>query len=433
MATLRWGSTGPEVERVQQLLQAAGLYDGQADGRYGALTYSAVLRFQAAQGLAADGVVGPATLAALQGAASPQPDPGGGTSSAQAVSLHIGINRVDPAQYGGWDGALSGCEHDAGTMSAIAQAEGFRTRQLLSPQATSTRILDEIAAVARALAAGGTFLLTYAGHGGQVPSAGGDEADGQDETWVAYDRQVRDEELDRAFSAFRSGVDVVVVSDSCHSGTVHRLRPAGTAESLGTRSGADLQREYADLKRSYYDALVTAAPRASAPPFATFPRPAVAARETAPAGVGAGVRSGQGGGAPAAPRYAPEPLGGPPAARSGAGGVALRSMPFDVQLKVNGLQREVLDRTRGSRAGAPVQARVVLLAGCADNQLSQEVGGAGVFTTTLSRLWADDGFAGSYEDFIRQIVSQMGPTQTPQLNTSGVDPHLLTAKTPFNV
>ena len=32
---------------------------------------------------------------------------------AKGVSVHIGINEVDPAHYGGWTGALNACEADA--------------------------------------------------------------------------------------------------------------------------------------------------------------------------------------------------------------------------------------------------------------------------------------------------------------------------------
>jgi len=35
-------------------------------------------------------------------------------------SLHIGLNCVDPKEYGGWDGALSGCINDADAMKAMS-------------------------------------------------------------------------------------------------------------------------------------------------------------------------------------------------------------------------------------------------------------------------------------------------------------------------
>jgi N-acetylmuramoyl-L-alanine amidase len=63
--TLYWGTTGNDVRTVQDKLLRWGYYDGTVDGVYGAATYRAVRRFQQKNGLAVDGVVGPATANAL--------------------------------------------------------------------------------------------------------------------------------------------------------------------------------------------------------------------------------------------------------------------------------------------------------------------------------------------------------------------------------
>jgi hypothetical protein len=68
--TLSPGATGSEVKTLQQALKALGFDPGTPDGNYGPSTESAVSKFQAANGLATDGVVGPATLAKLQQALS---------------------------------------------------------------------------------------------------------------------------------------------------------------------------------------------------------------------------------------------------------------------------------------------------------------------------------------------------------------------------
>ena len=51
---------------------------------------------------------------------------------------------------------------------------------------------------------------------------GDDETDGLDETWCLYDRQLVDDELYGMFGKFAKGVRIVLLSDSCHSGTVAR-------------------------------------------------------------------------------------------------------------------------------------------------------------------------------------------------------------------
>jgi hypothetical protein len=71
--TLKPGDTGAQVKTLQQALNSLGYSVGKPDGDYGPATQSAVEQFQAANNLAADGVVGPQTLAKLQQALSSTP------------------------------------------------------------------------------------------------------------------------------------------------------------------------------------------------------------------------------------------------------------------------------------------------------------------------------------------------------------------------
>jgi Putative peptidoglycan binding domain len=63
--TLKAGSSGPQVKTLQRALASLGYSPGSVDGQYGSATERALARFQQAQNLAADGILGPATLAAL--------------------------------------------------------------------------------------------------------------------------------------------------------------------------------------------------------------------------------------------------------------------------------------------------------------------------------------------------------------------------------
>ena len=65
MPTLKIGSSGPEVEKLQRRLVALGFDPGGADGRFGMRTDAAVRDFQASAGLGDDGVVGELTWTAL--------------------------------------------------------------------------------------------------------------------------------------------------------------------------------------------------------------------------------------------------------------------------------------------------------------------------------------------------------------------------------
>ena len=68
MRTLRNGSAGMDVEDLQQRLNALGYPCGVPDGLFGTKTLLAVKAFQSENGLTMDGVVGPATWAALDDA-----------------------------------------------------------------------------------------------------------------------------------------------------------------------------------------------------------------------------------------------------------------------------------------------------------------------------------------------------------------------------
>ena len=65
LPTLKIGSSGPEVEKLQRRLAALGFDPGGADGRFGMRTDAAVRDFQASAGLGDDGVVGELTRTAL--------------------------------------------------------------------------------------------------------------------------------------------------------------------------------------------------------------------------------------------------------------------------------------------------------------------------------------------------------------------------------
>lgn len=146
---------------------------------------------------------------------------------ARGVSVHVGLNRVDPGHYTDgqgrpWEGRLVACESDAKDMQAVAKAQGFDSLLLLSEQATSQKVIAAINKAAEDLKGGDILFLTYSGHGGQVPDLDGEEEDDLDETWCLYDRQIVDDELYALWAKFEPGVRILMLSDSCHSGSVAR-------------------------------------------------------------------------------------------------------------------------------------------------------------------------------------------------------------------
>jgi hypothetical protein len=69
---LEVGSTGAAVTALQEALLELGYEPGTADGDYGATTAAAVGQFQRDNGLADDGVAGPATVEAINAALAEQ-------------------------------------------------------------------------------------------------------------------------------------------------------------------------------------------------------------------------------------------------------------------------------------------------------------------------------------------------------------------------
>lgn len=141
---------------------------------------------------------------------------------AKGLSFHFGLNSVDPAHYQGWDGQLNACEMDANDMELLASSQGFKTKKFLTKQATRKNLITALTGAAKALKSGDACFITYSGHGGQLPDVNGDEDDGEDETWCLYDGQFVDDETYALLGKFKPGVRILVLSDSCHSGSATR-------------------------------------------------------------------------------------------------------------------------------------------------------------------------------------------------------------------
>ncbi|MGW5847291.1 caspase family protein [Streptomyces sp. NPDC055254] len=157
------------------------------------------------------------------------------------LSLHVGLNKVDPARYEGWDGQLQACENDARDMAALARARGFSDTVVLTADGTVENVTAELRKAAGRLGDGDILLFTYSGHGGQLPDTAGPdrERDRKDETLVLFDRQFLDDELHREFQRFQDGVRILVLLDCCHSGTgieslTHLLTPDALRTQFGT-------------------------------------------------------------------------------------------------------------------------------------------------------------------------------------------------------
>ena len=276
---------------------------------------------------------------------------------AKAVSIHIGLNSVNPKNYAGWSGDLVACEFDANDMAAIAAAAGMKSTLLLTKKATRAAVFAAVRAAAKTLKSGDLLFVTYSGHGGQIDDVSGEEEDKKDETWCLYDGELIDDEVFLELSRIAAGVRVLVLSDSCHSGTVIRARvPEGiTAGRSKMMPPAVAMRTYLAHKK-FYDKLqldvAKAAGKASVPsPDNALARVAVSKRLTAIAN--------------------------------------------------------------------QCKASVILISGCQDSQTSMDGDHNGAFTEQLLRVWDRGAFKGNYAKFHAAIKARMPRTQVPNLFTLG--------------
>jgi hypothetical protein len=294
-----------------------------------------------------------------------------GSAKHKGRSIHVGLNAVDPRHYEGWTGDLLACEADATDMAAIAKSAGMQSTLFLTKKAKRRNVLSAVRAGAKALRAGDLLFLTYSGHGGQVPDVSGEESDKLDETWCLYDGELIDDEVFLELSRFAADVRILVLSDSCHSGTVTRARlPEG-----GTTGGRSKMMPPAVAMRTYrehqafYDKLQKDVVKASG--RASVPDPDTA------------------------------------------------------------LARVVVSR-RLTAIANDTKASVILISGCQDNQTSLDGDHNGAFTEQLLRVWDHAKFKGNYAQFYAAIKARMPRTQVPNLFTMGPAGKFL-AQAPFRV
>jgi len=98
--TLKYGDSGSRVSEMQTALKKLGYYTGTVDGRFGAGTQRAVIAFQKANGLKADGLAGTRTLELLYEKANASSSGSSGNGSSSDAS---GFTRTLRRGYTGSD------------------------------------------------------------------------------------------------------------------------------------------------------------------------------------------------------------------------------------------------------------------------------------------------------------------------------------------
>lgn len=307
-------------------------------------------------------------------------------------SVHVGLNRVDPAGYEGWDGELNAAVNDARSMQALCAAQGFDSTLLLDDAATAGSVLEHLGRVASEMDAGDIFVLTYSGHGGQLPDASSDEADAADETWCLFDRELVDDELAAAWTHFPPGARVLVMADSCHSGTVVKAK---LYEQLLT--SVELNKELGRrTKRARERPIV----------WRTIPKPVQTKVYAAHRELYDGLRQD----ARARVRDAATVRSGKP------------------RTKGRGSEQRLTYRD-----DATIAATVLGISACQDVQLAADGDFNGLFTGLALAVWEEGRFEGTYRDYWAEIARRSPVTQSPQYLVIGASNTAFELQRPFTV
>ena len=296
----------------------------------------------------------------------------------KGISVHIGVNNVDSAQYGSQFTVLKGCANDARDMQGIAQSQAlpqqFETTLLIDSDATSVRVINTIGEAAKRLEKDDMFLITFSGHGGKLRDPiNGDEPDSQDETLVLYDRNLIDDELYALWKRFAAGVRILFICDSCHSGTVAQVSPAEPVENPAAAEDED--GGFFGNNRPFLD------------------------------------ENGE-------PRL-------------------IRTLSGWAQDNHEGKFQEVYDAVRypltaKSKVKASVGASLIQISACQDFELALDGTQNSLFTGMLLQVWANGAFEGDYHKFFEEIRTKTAPfRQNPNFFRVGVTNNDFESQRPF--
>lgn len=311
----------------------------------------------------------------------------------RGISLHIGINSVDAVHYQGWDGRLVACEADAEDMRSIARDLGYETTILLTKNATRRDVREAMESAARQLAKGDIFLLTYSGHGGQIPRDAGlsgfnaydsDTTDELDESWCLYDAQLLDDELNHLYGQFQDGVRILLIQDCCHSGFSdfdsgpHVSQEQGLGSGVENELPGNIEKSRNEVESEFLEKKKPAATGDSRIPLA-------------------------------------------------------RSMPKESIDKTYDMNRDFYEAIRkaipvsDSPDAAP--ASILAISACKENELAMDGTFNGAFTSAFLSTWskwAKGESRGDYNEFYVQLAEQLSRNsstkQTPEMYSCAKDP-----------
>lgn len=305
-------------------------------------------------------------------------------ASRKGLAVCIGATDLSSGYYQSTDGKslprLPGAKSDAESMAAICRGEGMTAKTLTGKQARRGDALAAIDEAKRQLVGGDMFVLYFSGHGSQRADGyddGDDTDDLLDEVWCLYDGQITDDTIRETLKDFAPNVRVVVISDSCHGGTMTEAINAVKA-ALGRQDAALTPQMLADER------VLKALREADLKFFGSAPQDTT--------------------------KDLP------------------KALPPSVTLATSVKHADLL----AARPAAATQskAKVQSLGASQDKQVAFESNGEGVYTRALKRVWSDGAFSRHYAVFHQEIHKLVSHKQTPRHVPSGSE---FDGERPFSV
>ena len=112
-------------------------------------------------------------------------------------------------------------------MAALLGSQGYTVLKLLDSGATKATVIECLEKLVAKIGFGGRLVWHNSSHGTWMPDRSGDEFDGRDEAICCYDYAhgglLTDDEIEALFAKLRYGARALVLSDSCHSGSINKF------------------------------------------------------------------------------------------------------------------------------------------------------------------------------------------------------------------
>jgi hypothetical protein len=126
--------------------------------------------------------------------------------------------------YPGHLNDLNGCLNDQRDVTDKLNKDfsGFDIIKYSDSAVIKGFVISAIERVIELLKSGDHLLIHYSGHGSYTYDVNGDEEDGQDEALYLYDGMLVDDRINEALQKIPDGAIVVILLDSCFSGTATR-------------------------------------------------------------------------------------------------------------------------------------------------------------------------------------------------------------------